>query len=83
MKNQPNPSICCTEFNIELVYSDLDSANKIDRYYNNLLSDLKLNDWLSAEQMAGELTFLTQEWESELIPLVNLFSVSIYEPQIA
>lgn len=51
----------------------------IDRYYQDLFALLKLSKRLTEEEKIGQRAFLSQEWERELLPFFNFWSVKVYE----
>jgi len=79
MKQKTNPSLPNPEFNVVLLCSDHEAVKEIDRYYQGILACLKRSKRLTAEDKIDQQAFLTREWESELIPFLNLWSVLVYE----
>ncbi|WP_158800315.1 hypothetical protein [Pedobacter sp. L105] len=81
MNNKTKPHLPHTEFSILVTYTDLQKVAAIDGRYQNLFSGLKLSEKLTAEEKEGQRAFLSQEWERELYPFFQLWTVKIYEPK--
>ena len=79
MKKKTNSSIPKPQFSVVLLCSDIEAVKEIDRYYQGILACVKCSQRLTAEDKIDQQDFLTREWECELIPFLNLWSVLVYE----
>jgi len=79
MKQKTNSSLPKPQLSVVLLCSNNEAVKEIDCYYQGILNCLKCSERLTAEDKIVQQAFLTREWESELIPFLNLWSVLVYE----
>ena len=78
MNNQTNPVIPIPEFNVLVTYKDTEKVATIDSYYQDLFSSLKLSKKLTEKEKEGQRAFLSNEWEKQLFPFLDFWTVKVY-----
>ena len=74
-----SPSLPDPEFSVVLLCTDIEKIKEIDCYYQGVLSCLHLSERLTPQEKLSQHSILTREWENELMPFLNLWSVKVYE----